>query len=332
MKTIHYCILIILIFIIYTCTTHQKENHGLRGPYLGQRKPGQVPEMFAPGFISSGLSDAFCNFTADGKEVYFNVAYDIGKNPKAYIAFSKIVNGVWTVPEFMSFTKSEYLYAYPFLSYDGSSLYFVSNEPTNDSLLRDDYNIWGSKRNGNKWDAPEPLPFPINGRGITSGPSVSLSGTLYYTVINEKEQAIYSSRLINGEYTEPEKLPVEVNSTDNQFDGVISPDESYLILPVFNRQDSYGMTDLYITFRNSDGSWTPVKNMGSIINTKLTESAARISADGKFIFLTGLYTTNNWDNNTLDYSQVLDYYTKPGYGRSDIYWISSTIVDKLRAK
>lgn len=174
------------------------------------------------------------------------------------------------------------------------------------------------------------MPYPVNGSGITSGPSVTTSGVLYYTLITEKEQAIYRSRYIDGIYSEPERLPDAVNSTDNQFDGVIAPDESYMLLPVYNKSDSYGSVDLYVTFRDVHDNWTPVVNLGREINTKLVESAARISPDGKYIFLTVLYITHNWGNESLSYSDITNYFTKPGYGRADIYWISAKIIEDLK--
>jgi len=72
----------------------------LKGPYLGQKPPGMTPELFAPGFVSAGLSEAVCNFSPDGREVCFNVAYSIGNDAKVYIACSRMVEplyeaGLW---------------------------------------------------------------------------------------------------------------------------------------------------------------------------------------------------------------------------------------------
>lgn len=320
----------ILIIIIFSSCARQSDFPVLKGPYLGQKPPGMTPEIFAPGIISTSLSEAVCCFSPDGKEAYWNIAYDIKKESKACIAYSKIENGEWTRPEFVNFTNTEYVVAYPFLSYDGKALYFVSDEPTNLPDLKDEYNIWVAKRNGDKWGTPVPLPYPVNGRGITSGPSLTNSGVLYYTLITEKEQAIYRSRNVDGIYSEPERLPDAVNSTDNQFDGVIAPDESYMLLPVYNRSDTYGSVDLYVSFRDKDDNWTPVVNLGNEINTKLVESAARISPDGRYIFLTGLYVTHNWGNESLSYSDVINHYTKPGYGRADIYWVDAKIIEELK--
>jgi hypothetical protein len=45
---------------------------GPRGPYLGQKPPGRVPEVFGPGFISTATSpEGGIAFSPDGNEIYF---------------------------------------------------------------------------------------------------------------------------------------------------------------------------------------------------------------------------------------------------------------------
>ncbi len=86
---------LIALYIVGWSQPGKSELLELTGPYLGQEPLGLIPELFAPGFISTGLSEAVCNFTPDGQEVYFNVAYSVGKDAKSCIAFSKIVDGIW---------------------------------------------------------------------------------------------------------------------------------------------------------------------------------------------------------------------------------------------
>ena len=43
----------------------------LKGAYLGQKRPGQTPELFAPGIISNGLANRDVAISPDGKEMYF---------------------------------------------------------------------------------------------------------------------------------------------------------------------------------------------------------------------------------------------------------------------
>lgn len=98
---------------------------------------------------------------------------------------------------------------------------------------------------------------------------------------------IYKSKYKDGRFSEPEKLPEKVNSKNGSFDGVISPDGSYYILCVYGKEDSFGGTDLYITFKKDKDNWTPLKNLGKTINTKKHEGSAMISPDGKYLFFAG---------------------------------------------
>lgn len=336
-KNMYILVLLLAVMTIFPgCGQQDKAIQGedefpvLTGPYLGQKLPGLEPEMFAPGIVSTGLMEGVCNFSPDGKEVYYNVAYSIEDKWRLSIVFSKEVDGRWTQPDFVSFTDKEFLQGYPFLSYDGTELFFTSNKPTNDPEIESEYNFWVSERDGDSWAEPTPLPPPINGRGNTTGISVSTNGGIYYTLITDEEQAIYRSYFKDGTYSEPERLPDTVNSTSAQFDGVIAPDESYMILPVYDREDSLGSTDLYVTFRDEKDNWTPVVNLGTKINSKFTESAARITTDGKYLVFTGMLESHNWGSEELSFADILNFYTKPGYGNPDIYWVDIKFLDRFR--
>ena len=75
------------------------------------------------------------------------------------------------------------------------------------------------------------------------------------------------------------------------------------------RSGGFGANDLYISFKKEDGSWTPAKNMGEKINSKTTDYAPSLSPDGKFFFF-----TSNVE------------------GSSDLYWVSSQVIENLRTK
>jgi len=64
-------------------------------------------------------------------------------------------------------------------------------------------------------------------------------------------------------------------------------------------------TDLYLTLRGADGTWTKPRNMGPRINTRYYEFSPRISPDKKYMFFT---RSNGWGLNS--YSDT-----------SDIYWV-----------
>ncbi|MBU1012776.1 MAG: hypothetical protein KKG99_07210 [Bacteroidetes bacterium] len=324
-------LIICLLLVVASCTNQQQEVKS--GPYLGEKQPGIDPVLFAPGTISTGLEETLCTFTPDGNEIIFGILYSKPHSPKLHCSLvrSYLTGGVWSFPEIMKLSEDKYSHMYPFISYDGGELYFQSDLPTNSPELKDKYNIWKCKRVGDHWSDPEPLPMPVNGRGDVSGPSMSANGEFYYTLMsgNPKLDGIYKSNFRDGTFSEPERLPESVNVKEGSFDGVISPDGTYYLVNVYGKEDSYGATDLYVSFKDENEIWTPLKNLGSTINTKLNEGSARISSDGKYIFFSAVLGNQDFYNDSPTYGDILNTRTKPHFGNYDIYWVSTKIIEGL---
>lgn len=331
---------LIIILSLFSITailllSQQSEFPKLTGPYLGQKPPGKIPVIFAPGIISTGLNEGACSFMPDGSEIVFAVIYRKPHSQKIFSSLvrSKMENGSWLPPEVLKFSGSSYMDAYPFISYDGKELFFQSDRPTERDDLKDKYNIWSSKRINDDWSAPEPLPAPINGRGDVSGPSMSKSGTFYFTKIaSNSGDTIYQSEYKDGKFSEPIQMLGSLDSKSSYFDGVISPDGSYYILCIYDGENSLGGTDLYITFKDDKNVWSPLKNLGDKINTKFNEGSATISADGKYIFFSGMGTNHNYYGDSLSYADILNFNVKPQCGNSDIYWVDAKIIEDLKTK
>ena len=64
----------------------------------------------------------------------------------------------------------------------------------------------------------------------------------------------------------------------------IAPDESYLIWDD-EREGGYGDNDLYISFRQQDGSWGAAINLGDKINTEFCRSIWKCVTRWKVFFL-----------------------------------------------
>lgn len=82
----------------------------LEGPYLGQDPPGDVPETFVPGVISSDLNEHGApSFSPDLTEVYWSPQYRDIKGGR--ILLMKIVGDRWSSPHgrlvFRRFSKPE---------------------------------------------------------------------------------------------------------------------------------------------------------------------------------------------------------------------------------
>jgi len=117
------------------------------------------------------------------------------------------------------------------------------------------------------------------------------------------------SRLVNGEREAPKPLSKEINSGKQNVHPFIAPDESYILWDS-KRDSGYGGSDIYISFRQEDGSWGAASNLGGEINTSASERGGYVTPDGKYLF-----------------------FMRPaGPKNGDIFWIDAQIIENLRPK
>lgn len=69
------------------------------------------------------------------------------------------------------------------------------------------------------------------------------------------------------------------------------------------REGGFGKADLWVSFRDPDGTWGEGINLGNKINTPGNESIPHLSPDGEYLF----YTSNR-----------------------DIFWVNTEFIDGLR--
>jgi Tol biopolymer transport system component len=274
--------------------------------YLGQRPPGMVPEIFAPGVVSTDKNELNSVFAPDGKEFYFSIA----ENSTYTIYVMRRTGTRWSEPEVASFS-TEHSNVDMSFSPDGRRLLFGSKRPLSiQGPPSEGFNIWAVTRTETGWSEPEDLGPLVNAGAHQVYPTVTKDLTLYFQSRREGALGgtdIYRARHVDGAYTEPENLGPAINTEHDEGDVFVAPDESFLIVSTRGRSDSLGGSDLYVSFRQADGSWTPVKNMGPAINSRGTDYCPMLSPDGRYLFYTS---------------------TRDGHG--DIYWVDARVIQKLR--
>ena len=73
----------------------------------------------------------------------------------------------------------------------------------------------------------------------------------------------------------------------------VAPDESFIVFYSIKPGALGGTeTNLYLTLRRLDGTWTKPKNLGPRINSGYYEHGPRISPDKKYLFFN---RSNGWD-------------------------------------
>lgn len=329
-------ILIVLLATSLTAFSQVKENSVeptiYKGDYFGQTPPGDSAVLFAPNAISSALNDRDFAISPLGDEIFFS--REAGNFTYTTIFHTQRIDGIWTAPEvFMYCTNPRYKYIEPHLSSDGKKLYFISNHPFDSSFVGNE-DIWVSAKVNGKWAQPKNLGAPVNTKSKEFFPSVTNAGTIYFTHFDSvaNDEYIYRSRLLNGAYQQPEKLGPNVNIGKARYNAFVAADERYIIVPAYGMTDSYGGTDYYISFRDSLDNWSQPINMGPKINTSNPkEWSAATTTDGKYLFFMSAHMGDK-KLEKLTNETMQSFFNAPQNGNTDIYWISSSVIQELELK
>lgn len=262
-------------------TTRQAGGDAL--PYASNR-PLMTPTLFAEGVISTGDYDSHPAFAPDGRTLYF-----VKSTPDFNfwtIVVSRFAGGRWGAPEVAPFS-GRYSDADPFVTADGSRLYFISDRPAPGKAKRD-LDIWVVERTAAGWGEPQNLGPPVNGDGNEWYPTLTRDGTLYFgsdRAGGRGRTDIYRARLSGGKYGEPENLGEAVNTQFNEFEAYVSPDERFIIFMGGGRADGLGGYDLYLSHRRQ-GAWTKAVNLGAPVNSSGNELSPVIAPGGNYFFWT----------------------------------------------
>ena len=328
--------ILILLAGVATVALAQQQLPPPQADYLGQSPPGAEPRLFAPGLVSTGLSERDVAITPDGNEIYFGAA--LGRYRFTTVMVVRRVSGRWTAPEVAPFAGNPAdLDLEAALSPDGKRLMFLSNRPNPPLRLERNEDIWLVDRVGGGWGPARNLGAPVNSEQKEYFPSLTRTGTLYFTREDATtgDSSIFRSRLVDGRYGVPERLPDVVNSGTARFNAFIAPDESLLLYCMLGRQDSLGGIDAYVSFRSPDDRWSEPVNLGPKINTAASEEySLSLSPDGRFLFFMSARTADTRElfGDRISYATMQRLAGSPGNGSSDIWWIDASFLQALRPK
>lgn len=248
------------------------------GPYLGQIPPGPVAQVFAPGLICDTRPHRWENhghFSADGNTFCFRRL--------GYIYITENTDQGWTTPKRIK--SIPYRVWSPCLSPDANSIYFWDQNITRST--RDRYDPFKPKsyyrcmRTPEGWSVPQKLGPPFD--SASGGFSVTADNSICF---KSKKGGFWIAPSVGNTWGQATKLPLEMGSLRGCHPG-IAPDGSFLVFYSIEAGALGGTpTDLYLTLRETDGTWSKPQRMGPGINTGYHEISARISPDKKYMFFT----------------------------------------------
>ena len=297
------------------------------GPFLGEELPGTQPRLFAEGVVSTDLNQRDTAWTPEGDQLF----YSLWVRNRGVIVTVRLTDGQWSAPEIAPFS-GQYSDLEPFVTADGSALYFISKRPLSPGGEEKDWDIWVVRRGAGGWGEPENLGPPINTDRNEYYPSLTLDGTLYFTGAEWEDsiggEDLYRASWVDGAFTDPENLGPAVNSAGAEYNAMISPDEDYIIFGSA-REGDLGGGDMYISFRSDDGSWSDAANMGPPVNTPTLDFCPALSPDGRFLFFTSRRVAPEAPVPN-SYEEIVASVSGPLNGSMNLYWITADVIERLR--
>ncbi|WP_206604269.1 TolB-like translocation protein [Aquimarina sediminis] len=302
MKKTYPILIFILALLVYACNTKNdraKASGSLatKASYLGQKPPGIVPKPFAPGIIVKKNWEYGGSFTPNLKEFYFiREVGEIEENKKMEFVVFQCKNNQWQESVISPRVGQ------PFISPDGKTMHLGRRY---------------KERTDTGWSELKKLDSSFQEIQIMRL-TASSKGTYVFDEIGmpNGDGVIRYSRLIDGKREKPKPFGKEINTGKMNAHPFIAPDESYLLWDG-KRESGYGNSDIYISFKQQDGSWGDAINLGETINTEAWEASASVTPDGKYLFF----------NRNMGKTKASD-----KYDNVDIFWVDAQIIETLRVK
>jgi outer membrane protein OmpA-like peptidoglycan-associated protein len=123
----------------------------------------------------------------------------------------------------------------------------------------------------------------VKGNETTVGTSTDGQLVLVYRVNPEGQGNLYTTRLIDNEWTNPERLDKIVNNKGWETGEFVSVDGSVMYF-TSDKPGGFGGKDIYCSKRQKDGSWGKEENLGPEINTRFDEDAPFIYPNGTTLY------------------------------------------------
>ena len=268
-----------------------------KGLYLGQTPPGATAQVFAPGLICDTRPHQFETagyISADGNTFCYRKL--------GYIYITENTDKGWTRPKRIRNIPHKTWSCC--LSPDANTIYFLDQDYIREPRKQSDppgHTYKRSTRNTQGWSIPTLLGPPLSpawgGFSITTDNSVCF----------KSDRNVFSiAPFVDNTWGPAQKLPIEMGDL-HACDPAIAPDKSFLVFYSIEPNGKNGTpTDLYLTLRLPDNTWTKPQRMGPGINTQYYEIAAKLSPDQKYMFFT---RSTGWNLN-------------PATDTADIYWVA----------
>jgi hypothetical protein len=257
--------------------------------------------------INTKLREAEASFTADGKTMYFNCETRIGRGGNDICVShltGTIEDGHWSKPEIVApgvISLTDTFEVEPLISRDGNTLYFMSSGRSGATGGND---IWVSEKVNGVWQKPDNLGPPFNSTDGDHCLAFSSDGNEAYWTSTRPGgfglNDIWTAQKIDGVWQRAVNMGRNVNSKNSEHHSTLSPDGKSLFV-TSSRPGGLGGDDIYVTTRDSTGTWGPLMNLGPLVNSDKNDRCGAFTPDARFF--------------------LFDSDRKGGQGDKDLWWV-----------
>ena len=234
---------------------------------LSQSISNDLVKVYLPGIVSTGYNERDMAISPDGTEMFYTL--QAPRTGLSVIVHRLLKEGQWGELEVASFS-GQYSDLEAVFSPEGNKLFFVSNRPLQPGGAMKDYDIWYVQRINGIWSRPLHAGPVLNSAVDEYYPSVTTDGSIYFTAERPDalgKEDIYKCQWSNGQFQKAVNLGAGVNSKQDEFNAFVDPHEQYILFGVEGGKGDLGRGDIYVSYRNSDGSWTKARNLGAPVNS-----------------------------------------------------------------
>jgi hypothetical protein len=174
----------------------------------------------------------------------------------------------------------------PILSPDGNTLYFIrAFHEANTGGKFAGTDIWMSKKDDQgQWMKASRIDHVWNNKRSNAVVGINAEENVVYLLngYNNKD-GIAFSKFLSGQWGQAEFIPIHGINRDDFVGFYVNPQFDVILISMKGK-DTLGEEDLYISLKNSAGSWSEPRNLGPTINTSGFEISPFLSADKKRLF------------------------------------------------
>ncbi|MEO6489825.1 MAG: OmpA family protein [Ferruginibacter sp.] len=281
--------------------------------------------VFAPHNLGDSINslalEYFPSLTIDGSRMIFTRR----ENNDEDFYESNFVNGNWTKAKPVSGKiNTNFNEGAQNISQDGQWLIFTGCNYPEGAGSCDLYIAYKTK--SGSWTEPENLGPIVNTEFWESSPSLSPDKKDLYFASSQAggfggRDIFVTHRLPSGKWSRPINLGPKVNTGADEGCPFMHADNQTLYFNS-NGHMGYGMTDLYLTRKLNDSTWSDVENLGYPINTIDDEGSLIVASDGR----TSYYASDRGD--TKGGLDLYSFQLRSDIRAAKTLWVRGKVYDK----